>query len=67
MIDRCIKLVNDNKDYLSELDYSVNKIIKIKEKYNVNDDISNIGCKVDVINKEIDRINKKFDRANTSE
>lgn len=67
MIDKCIRLVNNNKDYLLELDNSVNRIIKIKEKYNVTDDISIDGCKIDLINKEIDKINKKFDMANTND
>ena len=36
-------------------------------QYNVTDDISIDGCKIDLINKEIDKINKKFDMANTND
>ena len=43
---------------MNMLDDSVNRIIRIKKKYNINDDINYDGCNVIDINKEIDKINK---------
>ena len=58
MIDKYIKYANKNEEMTKLLDDSVKRIIRVKEKYNVNDDISYRGAKIDEINKEIDKINK---------
>lgn len=57
IINKVIKMVCDNKIDKEKIDKSVSRILSIKEKYNVSDDISNIGCDIVNINKEIDRIN----------
>ena len=57
MIDKYVKLVNGDDESMKLLDDSVKRIIKIKDKYNINDGISYDGCNIDEINKEIDRIN----------
>lgn len=57
IINKVIKMVCDNKIDKDKIDKSVSRILSIKEKYNVSDDISNIGCDIVNINKEIDRIN----------
>ena len=43
---------------MNMLDDSVDRIIRIKDKYNINDGVDTIGCDIDLINKEIDNINK---------
>ena len=57
-IDKYIRLVNSNDSYLKMLDDSVSRIIKIKNKYNISDDINNSEINIDEINKEINRINE---------
>lgn len=57
MIEKCLNIVSKNKEYEKILDDSVCRILKLKEKYNVNDDISYVGCNVEEINKEIDIVN----------
>lgn len=57
IINKYIYFANKNKDYLKLLDDNVNRIINVKNKYNINDDIDNIGIDIDEINNEIDRIN----------
>lgn len=59
IIDKYIDFITNNKDYRSELDESVNRILDIKSRYNVNDSIDNIGCNIENINIEIDKINEK--------
>lgn len=59
IIDNCVKIIDKNREYISMIDDSVRRVIKIKEKYNVNDNVDYDGCIVDEINEEIDRINKK--------
>lgn len=58
IIDKYIDLCNKDDDCMKILDDSVDRIIRIKNKYNVNDNIDYDGCNVDDINKEIDKINK---------
>lgn len=48
-----------NSNYVNALNSSVERISTVKEKYNINDDVDNIGTNVAAINKEIDRINSK--------
>ena len=56
IIDRYKKILDKDK-YLNELDNFVSRIINVKEKYNINDNIKDIGIDIDKINKEIDEIN----------
>ena len=62
VLDKFIKCVESNKDYIRLLDDSVKRIMKIKDKYNVNDDISYGGCNVVDINKRIDKINSVLNK-----
>ena len=57
IIDKYIEYVRDN-NCIDLIDSSVGRILKIKEKYNVNDDVDYDGCNISLINNEIDRINK---------
>ena len=57
MINKCIKYIEDNSEYIKLLDDSVERILRIKEKYNINDNTSYNGCNIDEINKMIDRLN----------
>lgn len=56
IIDRFIQYISDNKEYQASLDESVERIVKIKNKYKVNDDLA-LGCKIDEINEKIENIN----------
>lgn len=56
-IDKYVKFLENNSDYVKLLDDSVERIINIKNKYGVNDDISYTGCNVDEINKRIEKLN----------
>lgn len=47
-------------DVSEEIDTSVDRIIKVKEKYNINDDIDNIGIDIDYINIKIDELNNNL-------
>lgn len=58
IINKYMKIISDNEEYMKLLDDSIKRIVKVKEKYNINDDVSYIGCNIDEINREIDRINK---------
>lgn len=65
IIDKYIKMINNNKEYIDMLNDSVDRIIKIKEKYKINDDVVLDRIDINEINKEIDKINKKCDKVNT--
>ena len=43
--------------YCEKLDKSVERIVKVKRKYKLNDNLIKTGVDIDKINKEIDRIN----------
>lgn len=58
LIDRYYKQVVNNDDLTKLLDDSVKRIICVKNKYDINDDISYDGCNIDEINKEIEEINR---------
>jgi len=57
LINKYEKIVNRDKRYAKKLDESVERILKIKEKYNITDNTDNLGCNIDEINSEIRRIN----------
>lgn len=58
IIDKFLKIIKKDDKCIEMLDNSVKRIIKLKEKYNINDDISYEGCNIEQINREIDKINK---------
>ena len=62
IIDKFIKYIEGNIECMKSLDDSVNRIIKIKNKYNVNDNISYEGCNIDEINKRIDVLNGSLNK-----
>jgi len=57
LINKYIGYVNENETYIKMLDDSVKRIINVKEKYNINDNIDKINLDIDDINLEIDSIN----------
>ena len=46
-----------NKDML---DNNIKRILNLKDKYKINDDINYNGIDIDKINKEIEEINSKI-------
>lgn len=56
VIDKYIKYLN-NDNHLKLLDDSVERIINIKKKYNINDNILYDGCNIDIINDKIEKLN----------
>lgn len=60
LIDKYVKYVDDcdNKDVIRMIDNSVLRIVRIKDKYNINDGTEYEGSNIIEINKEIDKINK---------
>lgn len=58
IIDKYVKFVNENDENIKLLDDSIRRIIKIKNKYNINDDVDYDGCNLDEINREIEKINE---------
>lgn len=57
LIDRFINKININ----DEIEDSVKRILDVKMKYNINDEIDNIGMDIEYINKKIDKLNSKID------
>ena len=57
LIRKFMRVIERDCEQLVMLDDCVKRIINIKEKYNVNDDVDIPGCDVDLINQEIMRIN----------
>lgn len=57
IIKECIRYVENNSEFLKLIDNSVERIVRIKNKYNVIDDTSYDGCNVGEINKRISKLN----------
>lgn len=57
IIDKFIKLVSSNSEYMKLVDDSVSRIIRVKDKYEINDDISYDRCNIEEINEEINKLN----------
>ena len=60
IINNIVKKVQKGKISEVEINKSVDKIVKIKQKYNVNED-KVMGIDIDKINKEIEQLNNKID------
>ena len=58
IIDKYLKFLNNNSEYIDLLNDSVNRIANIKNKYNLNDDTSYVGCNVEEINNKIEKLNE---------
>lgn len=57
IIDKVISYVSKSNN-LDVIDKSVERILSVKEKYNINDNIVNKDIDINKINKEIEKINK---------
>ena len=53
------KIEKNVKKDINQIDKSVEKIIKLKEKYNITDEPAK-GCNIDEINRKIEKINMKL-------
>lgn len=60
IINKYKSLLLNNQKYIDNLDDSVMRIINIKNKYNINDDIKVNDIRLDDINREIDRLNERL-------
>lgn len=60
-INRIVDKVKSGKINISDINNSVDRILKIKKKYKINDDIDIEGCDINYINTEINLINKICD------
>ena len=59
VIEQVIKLVEKGKIKESRINRSINRIIKVKEKYNISDSQEIEGIEIEKINKEIAEIRDK--------
>lgn len=57
LISKYEKIVGRNLKQAKLLDDSVERILNIKKKYNITDDIDDLGCDINKINEEIRKIN----------
>ncbi len=59
--DTALKIINKAYKILSkcDIDYSVKRIISLKEKYKLDDNLKFNGCDIDSVNKDIVKINNK--------
>ena len=57
IIDKVISCVSGSKDVIN-VDKSVNRILKIKDKYNINDELVIEDKNIFKVNREIEKINK---------
>ncbi len=57
-IDKIYQMVQNNGKYMELLDESIIRILRVKEKYKINDDLSFDGCNVDKVNKKIIELNE---------
>ena len=60
IINRYKEILLNNIECSKELDNSVKRIVSLKEKYKISDEIKFGNMELDEINKEIDRINEMF-------
>ena len=58
-IHKIEKNVKNKKIDINQIDKSVEKIIKLKEKYNITDELAK-GCNIEMINKKIEEINTQL-------
>lgn len=61
IIDKFIKLVSSNSECMKLVDDSVSRIIKVKDKYEINDDVSYDRRNIEEINEEINKLNSLCD------
>ena len=66
-IKKIIKRTKEKQFDINEIDKSVDRILKMKTKYKINDNIDFLGCDIAKINKEINSINKLYDEGVANE
>ena len=59
LLNKYKKILEKDNDKLLLLDLMVERILRVKKKYKINDDVSFTGVDVEAINKRIDKINKE--------
>ena len=57
IIEKYKRIIVRDKKYMDLLDESVFRILSVKDKYGINDNIDRLGINIDKINIEIERIN----------
>ena len=57
VINKVIKMVKTGKIKEEDIDKSVARIIRIKEKYNISDKKKINGCNIEELNKQIEELN----------
>lgn len=60
IINKYKNMLSKNKELKENLDKHVDRILSVKNKYNITDKINYKGIQIDKINKEIDLLNKKI-------
>lgn len=63
IIKKIVNMVNDNILDINSINNSVERILKIKNKYHITDCVDHLGCNVDEINSEILDINNIYSRS----
>ena len=61
VINKVVDKVKNNSIDISVINRAVDRILKIKSKYKINDNIEFEGCNIEKINKKIIDINKKYE------
>lgn len=59
-INKVIEMVRKNKISEEKINDSVSRILRIKEKYNINNNIDIVGCNIIETNKAIQELNDKL-------
>jgi len=67
VINETVAKIKKGKIDFEVIDRSVDRILKIKNKYNINDNIDLKGCNLPDINKKIRDINKKYEEGVVSD
>lgn len=57
IIKKYLNLIKDNNDLRNQIDMSVERILRIKKKYKINDSINYGGIDIKKINQRIDKVN----------
>lgn len=67
VIDKIVNKVNKGVIDINDINKSVDRILKMKKKYKISDNIEFSGCDIDYINKEINSINKCYEEGINNE
>lgn len=66
-INKIVDRVNNNVINISDINNSVDRILKIKAKYNISDDTNFDGINISDFNKKINNINFKYEKGVNNE